>query len=954
MNAEDRKVEAGGQAVEVVPPGKAGEAMGRYADKFRKTLSVDFRLQAEGERWNHIVKARTAENPDKPMKSGETRNELKDAALQTGSGDEISARNELYGALDEVDAVIGEEMIKRGQDGHKGWFFKELNRIAEVTEKDGSQTETVKALVGHFVKGKIDAYKFGNALAELGPRDEIEAAALLTIGIRLRNKDLVNQAFGMHDEWVEKNKSGATTNPEAPEAREGIAVTSETKGKNDPYNEDSLVVDENKRIYAVFDGMGGHASADKASGRAAEELSKWEIPQNLTAEEIKALLENKLREINQSILVEANGDERGCTASVVHIVEGANGERKAVIANAGDSRVYLFREGQLEALTLDDARMVHELKMTREGLGKFSKDDLLKMQTAIGNLTDIPSYDKDNPNTDKLNDEQKDKLREIFAGTSLSLETMHAIVSDNTGIENSLGGSTVEPGVSVMDLKVDDVLFMCSDGVTDNLTHAEIEDLLKQGKTASEVVAIARQSYESGRPGKSKKDDISGIVIKMGKKEGADSTGVDAEADGSSATEAGETPKYPDVPRLEDNREMQADLFVRGVLVDSWLKYADSLSDEQKENLLKNAGVDVQGAKAVLENERGYCSNILVLLANRQPILIDMEGVEKDKATEESEKLKKLIENNPQEAERQFNAFIKENQELNKFPIAKEARDLSSKYGTLVQESEWIKLVGAEQYNRVQEEVKRDYGDLSEDELKGKRLEYAIKSIQGESQQDRVLRFLRAGLLEKQLVAKSEQSGVQIKKPDNVSEAWTRYRELVKKGDTNTTEDIVEERVLKDYLLSLDEGQWKMSNVEIENLLVSIQQNSEIESELAKRPEVARARVFCIGNMEHLMRMAARSDQGEFNLGETAEGEPPTQADIDAATDDGIRAMGGNPSAMREFWNKHQDTIKKLPKYGLIGVGVTGAVFASIGIFWLLFYYSLGIAAAKGFMDGLK
>ncbi len=116
-----------------------------------------------------------------------------------------------------------------------------------------------------------------------------------------------------------------------------------------------LVTDE---LFAVADGMGGHAAGEVASLTAVEAL-------RATYEEADGSegLVAAAHQANRSIFERAQGNPElhgmGTTLVAVALVNEGNEDRLAIV-NVGDSRVYLLRQGELEQLTTDHS-LVQEL-----------------------------------------------------------------------------------------------------------------------------------------------------------------------------------------------------------------------------------------------------------------------------------------------------------------------------------------------------------------------------------------------------------------------------------------------------------------------------------------------------------------------------------------------------------------------------------------------------------------
>ena len=121
-------------------------------------------------------------------------------------------------------------------------------------------------------------------------------------------------------------------------------------------NEDSILSLPDHRIWAVSDGMGGHAAGDFASQTVVDAIAM--IPRGLPpAEEIRAL-RDAIHRAHDTIRAEAarhNGATIGAT--VVTFME-SDGYFASFWA--GDSRLYRLQSGSIELLTTDHS-MVAEL-----------------------------------------------------------------------------------------------------------------------------------------------------------------------------------------------------------------------------------------------------------------------------------------------------------------------------------------------------------------------------------------------------------------------------------------------------------------------------------------------------------------------------------------------------------------------------------------------------------------
>lgn len=133
-------------------------------------------------------------------------------------------------------------------------------------------------------------------------------------------------------------------------------------------NEDSLYISKEKDILVVADGMGGYVGGEIASKTAVEAVAYYF--QNY----LHALPEQLVKAVqyaNSCIISKAMIDPSlkgmGTTLTVLTV-----GEHEAVWAHVGDSRIYLFRQGQLEQITLDHS-LVEVLLQT----GKITAEEAL-------------------------------------------------------------------------------------------------------------------------------------------------------------------------------------------------------------------------------------------------------------------------------------------------------------------------------------------------------------------------------------------------------------------------------------------------------------------------------------------------------------------------------------------------------------------------------------------------
>lgn len=115
------------------------------------------------------------------------------------------------------------------------------------------------------------------------------------------------------------------------------------------HNEDSLVV--TPPLFAVADGMGGHAAGEVASEIAVRVMSEL-APEHPDGEALGRAIEEANRAVIQAAR-EGRGRQGMGTTMTAAMLEG----ERLVIAQVGDSRAYLLHQGKLQQLTRDHSLM---------------------------------------------------------------------------------------------------------------------------------------------------------------------------------------------------------------------------------------------------------------------------------------------------------------------------------------------------------------------------------------------------------------------------------------------------------------------------------------------------------------------------------------------------------------------------------------------------------------------
>lgn len=137
-----------------------------------------------------------------------------------------------------------------------------------------------------------------------------------------------------------------------PHTRKGATTTFGSRtdiGCLRDHNEDSLIVAP--PLFAVADGMGGHAAGEVASEIAANVLAE-RAPAHPDSEALGRAVEEANRAIIRAAREGVGREGMGTTVTAAML----EGER-LIIAQVGDSRAYLLHQGKLQQLTRDHSLM---------------------------------------------------------------------------------------------------------------------------------------------------------------------------------------------------------------------------------------------------------------------------------------------------------------------------------------------------------------------------------------------------------------------------------------------------------------------------------------------------------------------------------------------------------------------------------------------------------------------
>jgi protein phosphatase len=139
-----------------------------------------------------------------------------------------------------------------------------------------------------------------------------------------------------------------------PRAVNSVVAAGHTHAGGRPRNEDVLLVNASRGLYAVFDGMGGHAAGAVAARTARNALSQFTRKHAKSpCSSYRDLLETGIKHAAAAVYTtgqkKAIWNGMGTTVVACRIVDSTT----AVFGHVGDSRAYLLRNDLLIPLTKD-------------------------------------------------------------------------------------------------------------------------------------------------------------------------------------------------------------------------------------------------------------------------------------------------------------------------------------------------------------------------------------------------------------------------------------------------------------------------------------------------------------------------------------------------------------------------------------------------------------------------
>ncbi len=157
------------------------------------------------------------------------------------------------------------------------------------------------------------------------------------------------------------------------------------------HNEDAYYCNDQALLFCVADGMGGEAAGEIASSIFTATARRMTPNSTVTNKQAAQLIESIFQEANQLIQkhVQQNPAHKGmgCTAEIVII-----SDNKAIIGHVGDSRTYVFQSSNLRQLTQDHSLIEEQKKLGIENSSTMKNVILRAVGTDALLEIDITEY----------------------------------------------------------------------------------------------------------------------------------------------------------------------------------------------------------------------------------------------------------------------------------------------------------------------------------------------------------------------------------------------------------------------------------------------------------------------------------------------------------------------------------------------------------------------------------
>lgn len=221
--------------------------------------------------------------------------------------------------------------------------------------------------------------------------------------------------------------------------------------------EDPEVMAKKGALFVVADGLGGHEAGDVASQLAVNEVNEsyYQSENDERAEALQHAIKQASTRIYQESLAkspQASKSGMMATTCVAAVLQGDT----VYVANVGDSRAYIARDGQVMQVSQDHSVVEEQLRA-----GLITKDQ----------VRDHPQYNV---------------------------------------ITRCLGKAEVEVDIFSEHVEKGDFLILCTDGLSSMVSDEELGTIVQQFEPEESVRRLIERANEQGGP-----DNITAVVVQV-------------------------------------------------------------------------------------------------------------------------------------------------------------------------------------------------------------------------------------------------------------------------------------------------------------------------------------------------------------------------------------------------------------------------------------------------------
>jgi len=184
-------------------------------------------------------------------------------------------------------------------------------------------------------------------------------------------------------------------------------------GRKRTGNEDSLFLDDGRKLYVVADGMGGHQAGEVASSLVVETIRDYmkRFTEENSVEEMADVDETLSKEANRLLSsihlanlgvnkvshTKASYRGMGSTVSAVYFTD-----KTLIAANVGDSPIYLVHNGDIERLSVPHTVMAEQETLFPGGAKNLGREFRHMLTRAMGieetvkpDVCEVPFFKRD-------------------------------------------------------------------------------------------------------------------------------------------------------------------------------------------------------------------------------------------------------------------------------------------------------------------------------------------------------------------------------------------------------------------------------------------------------------------------------------------------------------------------------------------------------------------------------